>query len=55
MDPRMIIADTMDILRKAGMSDKELWAELDNCEGPMDAIKICWKWQGLARQEENVS
>lgn len=51
MDPRMIIAETINVLRKAGISDAELWKELDNCEGPMDAIKICWKWQGLAEEQ----
>lgn len=51
MDPRLVIAATLDILRKAQLSDAELWKELDNCEGPADAIKICWKWQKLAEEQ----
>lgn len=48
MDSRRIIAETYDKLDAAGISYKEFEAELNNCDGPEDAIHICYKFQSAA-------
>ena len=48
MDPRMHIARTLELLSDAGIDDKAFWAELDNCQGPEDAIQICGKYRAMA-------
>jgi len=48
MDPRFTIADTYKKLQKAGISYKEFEAELNNCGGPENAFRICWKYQDMA-------
>jgi hypothetical protein len=39
----------MNALDTAKMDDKAFWAELDNCDGPEDAIAICNKWIEMAQ------
>ena len=45
MDPRYAMADTYDALKNAGISHREFETEINNCTGPEDALRICYKWQ----------
>lgn len=49
MDPRFVIASTQELLDRAGLGTDELWNELNSCDGPDDAIRICKKYAALAK------
>ena len=49
IDPRFIMADTLDILRKAGIDNKSFWDEINTCEGADDAVEICHRYQDMVR------
>ena len=51
MDPRLVMAETLKMLKKAGMDSAEYMAEVNNCEGPDDAIAISYQWQAIAEGE----
>lgn len=48
MDPRLHIAKTLEMLSDAKMDDTAFWDELNNCQGPDDAIQICVKYRAMA-------
>lgn len=48
IDPRFSIARTYEALRKAGKDYADFEKELNACESPQDAIKICLKWREKA-------
>lgn len=45
IDPRFSIARTYDVLRQAGIDHAEFEKELNNCDSPQDAMRICLKWR----------
>jgi hypothetical protein len=45
IDPRFSIARTYDVLRQAGIDHAEFEAELNSCQSPNDAVRICIKWR----------
>lgn len=51
MDPRFVMADTLKMLKKAGLPSAEYMAEINKCEGPEDAIAISYQWQAMAEDE----
>lgn len=51
MDPRFLMADVYKAYRKAGLSSDEFTKEINECEGPEDAIRICLDY--LADLETN--
>jgi hypothetical protein len=48
MDPRFAMADTYRLLDRAGIALDDFNTEINNCQGPEDAITICYKWQAIA-------
>jgi hypothetical protein len=48
IDPRFSIARTYEALRKAGIDHAEFEKELNACESPNHAVKICIKWREKA-------
>lgn len=50
MDPRISMAETSRMLKKAGIKDDEFWNEVLASQSPEDAIRICWKWQEKAEE-----
>ena len=48
MDPRYAMADTYRLLSRAGISSDDFTKEVNNCQGPDDAVTICYKWQAIA-------
>jgi hypothetical protein len=51
MDPRLVIAETLKMLGKAGLPSVDYMNEINNCEGPDDAIAISYQWQAVAEGE----
>jgi hypothetical protein len=48
IDPRFSIARTYEALKKAGIDHAEFEKELNACESPNHAVKICIKWREKA-------
>jgi hypothetical protein len=48
MDPRFAMADTYRLLDSAGIALDGFNTEVNNCQGPEDALRICAKWQAIA-------
>ena len=51
MDPRFVIAETLEMLKKAGLKSDDYMKEINECEGPDDAIAISYQWQAVAEDE----
>jgi hypothetical protein len=45
IDPRFSIARTYDALRQAGIDHADFENELNACQSPTDAMRICIKWR----------
>ena len=48
MDPRFTMARTYRMLDEAGIALDDFNTEINNCQGPEDAFRICIKWQEIA-------
>jgi len=44
LDPRYVMADVYKQYRRAGKSTDEFAKEINECEGPDDAIRICYSY-----------
>ncbi len=49
MDPRLFMAKVYKALRGDAEQTKAFEAEINNCQGPDDAIRICTKYLALAK------
>ncbi len=48
IDPRFAIARTYEAIGTAGLDFKEFEAELNSCNSPNEAVKLCLKWREKA-------
>ena len=52
LDPRFLMADVYKAYRRAGKSTDEFDKEIRECEGPDDAIQICYSYLSALEEQD---